>query len=198
MHFLSIGFLTFAVISAITPGPNNVMVLASGANFGFQKSLPHIWGVSLGFAFMVAVFGLGGGVIFTRWPIFYTLLRYGGALYLLWLAWKIANAHPHFENAPTSSTPISFIQAVLYQWVNPKAIIMAVAATTLYVPLAHYYLILPIMITAYTIITFFCLCSWAYGGTIIQKLLQNSFHYRVFNIAMGILLVLSLYPLLTE
>lgn len=194
---LTASFLLFAIVSAITPGPNNLMVMSSGLNFGFGRSLPHIMGITLGFAAMVLIVGLGGNIIFTRWPIIYTLLRYGCAIYLIWLAYKIATSSPHIDKK-NQTAPLSFMQAATFQWINPKAWVMSIMATTLYVPLAHYGTALLFIVLIYTLVTFPCVAFWAWGGAFLKKILHHPYQIRIINIVMGGLLFGSLYPLLME
>lgn len=118
-------FVLFAFVSSITPGPNNTMLLASGVNFGFRRSMPHALGISIGFMLLVICVGLGLGEVFKLFPWAYTLLRYVGAAYLLYLAWKIANAGGMSDNPDEHGKPMTFLGAAAFQWVNPKAWIMA-------------------------------------------------------------------------
>jgi len=110
----------FAFVSSITPGPNNLMLLASGVNFGFRRTVPHMLGIGIGFTLMVVLVGLGLAGVFTAWPPARPALRIAATGYMLWLAWKIANAAPP-ESAKTSARPLTFLQAAAFQWVNPKA-----------------------------------------------------------------------------
>ena len=110
----------FALVSSITPGPNNVMLAASGLNFGFRRSMPHLLGVNLGFTLMIFLVGVGLGSVFQQVPQLYTVLKYVGAAYLLYLAWKIANSGG-MEDGAVSGKPMTFLQAAAFQWVNPKA-----------------------------------------------------------------------------
>ena len=121
----------FAVVSAITPGPNNAMLMASGVNFGFRRSLRHLMGVDLGFAFMVLCVGLGLHSVLDRYPEVYTVLRYVGGAYMVWIAWKLASARtaPAEEVIPTDTTgsapaakPMGFWAAAAFQWVNPQSL----------------------------------------------------------------------------
>src|SRR4030095_4920473 len=122
-----------------TPGPNNLMLMTSGLNFGFRRGMPHLWGVTLGFTALGGTVGLGLGAIFARWPVLYTVLKYGGAAYLLYLAWQIAVSPPPTPGERArAGKPVSFMQAVAFQWVNPKAWVMAVGAITTYAAIAAF------------------------------------------------------------
>ena len=123
----------FAFVSSITPGPNNLMLMASGANFGFTRSIPHMLGIGIGFTVMVVLVGLGLIQIFDTVPYSYTALKIFSVLYMSWLAWKIANAAAP-EGGQAGGTPLTFLQAAAFQWVNPKAWAMALTAITAYAP----------------------------------------------------------------
>src|SRR5262245_36945874 len=157
---LLLALALFCVVTLFTPGPNNLMLMTSGLNFGFRRGMPHLWGVTLGFTAMVVIVGLGLGAIFARWPVLYTVLKYAGAAYLLYLAWQIAVSPPPTpgDSAPAGS-PISFLQAVAFQWVNPKAWVMAVGAITTYAAVAAF----PVNIII--IAAFFCVLGVASSGT---------------------------------
>jgi threonine/homoserine/homoserine lactone efflux protein len=124
----------FALVSSITPGPNNLMLMASGANFGFRRTIPHMLGVGIGFTLMIVLVGIGLVQIFDLYPISHQILKVVSVIYLFWLARKIANAAPPEGDVANESTPITFIQAALFQWVNPKAWTMALTAITAYTP----------------------------------------------------------------
>ncbi|MGE4063448.1 MAG: LysE family translocator [Rhodospirillaceae bacterium] len=194
---LLVSFLTFALVQSITPGPNNVMLMASGANFGFRSTLPHLAGVSLGFAAMVILVGLGLAGIFAAAPWLYQILRWAGAAYLVFLACKIATAKG-LGSADVSGRPVSFWQAVAFQWVNPKAWSMIVSAITTFAPpdptVWH--------IGTLTLLLFAvglpCSLTWMAFGVSLKKLLSAPAPLRAFNVAMATLLVASLYPLLAD
>src|SRR6185369_9172387 len=136
---LLMAFGVYAFVSSVTPGPNNIMLLSSGVNFGVSRSIPHIMGIGAGFALMVALVGLGANVIFQLVPFFYDLLQYVGVAYLLYLAWKIANSGPvsSVQREGNAKKPMSFLAASAFQWVNPKAWMVTVAAISIYVPKEH-------------------------------------------------------------
>src|SRR4029453_17968211 len=122
---LLLALALFCAVTLFTPGPNNLMLMTSGLNFGFRRGMPHLWGVTLGFTAMVVSVGLGLGAIFARWPVLYTVLKYAGAAYLLYLAWQIAVSPPPAPGEGESAgTPISFLQAVAFTWGTPMAGVM--------------------------------------------------------------------------
>lgn len=194
---LLLAFLIFALVSSITPGPNNTMLLISGVNFGFRRSLPHMAGVTIGFAILVAVAGMGLGEVFIKWPVLYTALRYLGAIYLIYLAWQILRSG-QLQIKEGNGKPISFFQATAFQWVNPKAWVMSIIAVTTYVPAEHFFLNLIVLISVFIIFVFFSGAAWTLFGNWIQRFLHHPRYLRLFNLAMAILLMLSLYPLLIK
>ncbi|MGE0849888.1 MAG: LysE family translocator [Hyphomicrobiaceae bacterium] len=130
--------LMFVVVTLFTPGPNNTMLMSSGLNFGFRRGLPHLWGVALGFAFMVLAAGLGLGAVFHAYSLLYTGLKYVGAAYLLYLAWQIATSAAHEEEGTADDKAITFLQAAAFQWLNPKGWVMAVGAVSTYAAIAAF------------------------------------------------------------
>jgi len=130
---LFLGLLAFVTVATITPGPNNIMVMASGANFGFSRTLPHIFGIMGGFTTMVAVVGLGLGRVFTAVPELEVAMRFVAFAFLIYLAWKIARSAPP-KQGDTGALPLTSWQAAAFQWVNPKAWVMALSAHAVYAP----------------------------------------------------------------
>ena len=130
---LALALIGFAFASSITPGPNNVMLMASGANFGLRRTVPHMLGVSLGHSFMVLIIGLGLAELFQSLPVLRQSMMIVCAIYLLWLAWKVANAAAPGQGH-SGGRPLTFLQAAGFQWVNPKAVYMGITAQTYYVP----------------------------------------------------------------
>lgn len=190
-------FIIFAFVSSITPGPNNTMLLISGVNFGFRRTLPHMFGVTIGFAILVLVSSMGLGAIFVEWPFLYTVLRVVSAVYLLFLAWQILRSSQLKVKDPTLK-PISFIKAIGFQWVNPKAWVMAIVAVTTYVSGENFIFNVALLIAVFLIFVFFSAGVWTLCGNWIQRFLHRPTYLRVFNIAMALLLLISLYPLLLE
>ena len=190
-----LGLTVFALVSSLTPGPNNLMLMASGANFGFRRSIPHMLGVSLGFTLMVLLVGIGLVQIFEAFPVSYTLLKVVSLTYLLYLAWKIATAAPASNGTDKSGTPMTFIQAALFQWVNPKAWTMALTAVSVYSP-SHNLTAVAFVAGVFGAINFPCIGIWTTMGQQLQRILTNPMRLRAFNVSMALLLVGSLYPVL--
>lgn len=193
---LLMAFVLFAFVSSITPGPNNTMLLASGVNFGVRRSVPHALGVSIGFMVMVMAVGLGLGEVFKAWPMLYSVLRYAGAAYLLYLAWKIATSGPMSDSDRSERKPISFWGAAAFQWVNPKAWVMAVGAITTYTPAQGYLFNVVVIALIFALVNLPSVGIWVMFGSALRSLLQNPRWLMLFNVLMALLLVISLYPLL--
>jgi threonine/homoserine/homoserine lactone efflux protein len=187
--------MMFALVSSITPGPNNLMLMASGANFGFRRTLPHMLGVGIGFTLMVILVGVGIMQIFDLFPLSYDLLKYLSIGYLFFLAYKIATADTSFKNLKAKSKPMTFMQAVLFQWVNPKAWTMALTAISIYAPSKSFAAVCFVAFT-FGIVNLPSVSSWAMLGQQIQKVLTSQNHFKLFNFTMASLLLLSLYPMI--
>ncbi len=193
---LFLGLVVFAAIAAFTPGPNNTMLMASGINFGFRRTLPLILGVMVGFPFMIGCIGLGLGKIFDIYPIIYTTLKYVGAGYMLWLAWKIATEEPAGEGNKDVGNPIGFFQACALQWVNPKAWVMAVTSLSAYTVSTQYYSgVLAVVATA-MLMGIGSATTWAMFGVGLKHILNDARYFRIINVALGLALVASLVPML--
>jgi threonine/homoserine/homoserine lactone efflux protein len=187
---------TFAAVSSITPGPNNTMILASGLNYGFVRSLPHLFGITCGFTFMIFATGMGLHVVFEQVPMLQTILKYGGAIYLLWLAWKLAHAAPMSGEQAALSKPMTFFGAAAFQWINPKAWVMALSALTTYLPPGFTVIDAAMLAGVFGLIGVFCVGAWASFGVAMRRVLQDPRSVRIFNIVMALLLVATLYPML--
>ena len=197
-HATLLAFALFAFAASITPGPNNLMLLASGANFGFRATVPHLLGVASGFLVLVASVGLGLAAVFVRWPWVYAGMRWVGAAYMLFLAWRIATApRPQASGSRGSaSRPMSFLGAVAFQWVNPKAWLMAVSAFSTYIPATSGALVLLGAIAMFGAINLPSITAWAWGGSRLQRFVQVRRHAVVFNVLIAGLLLASLLPML--
>lgn len=187
----------FAVASSITPGPNNIMLMTSGTNFGFRRTVPHMLGVSLGFALMIVLVGLGLAQLFARYPAAHEILKWVSIAYLLYLAWKIATARPPSDGAAAKGAPMTFVQAALFQWVNPKAWTMALTGVTVYMPPVDPWIGLLLVAALFGAINLPCVGLWAAMGVKLRSWLGDARRLRQFNVAAAVLLVGSLYPTVT-
>jgi threonine/homoserine/homoserine lactone efflux protein len=185
--------LAFAFASSITPGPNNLMLLASGANFGVRRSIPHMLGISVGHSFMVVVVGLGLMGIFEAVPALHDALIVASVLYLLWLAWRIATAVP--KDGATRARPFTFWQAAAFQWVNPKAWVMAIGAVTLYAGEDGVWAVLAVA-AVFAATNLPSISVWTVLGQGMRRVLTSPARLRAFNWTMAALLVVSLWPVL--
>lgn len=190
-----LGLVAFAAAMAFTPGPNNIMVTASGVNFGFARTVPHILGITFGFFVLVSVCAAGLGAVFAAWPPLQIALKVAGALYLLWLAWKIATSAPASGDEAQAAAPISFWQAALFQWLNPKALVAALSGIALYMRPGYWLADFTVLQIVYTVATILAVATWTGFGVALRRLLSDPKHARVFNIVMALLLVASIVPM---
>ncbi|MCB1490082.1 MAG: LysE family translocator [Bauldia sp.] len=194
------GFVVFALVTLFTPGPNNIMLMTSGLNYGLRRALPHLFGVAIGFGAMVLGVGIGLGAVFETYPALYPVIKYVGVAYLLYLAWVIATASPHDDQAGvvTEGRPISFLQAAAFQWVNPKAWVMAVGAVATYAAIARFPFNMAIIAGVFASFGIVSSWTWIMFGSVLRRFLRTARAVRLFNIAMGVLLVVSILPVLVE
>lgn len=185
----------FSFVSSITPGPNNLMLLASGVNYGFRRTIPHMLGIAAGFAFMLTCVGLGLAQLLLHAPLVYLGLKIAGGAYLLYLAYRIATSEP-LETGDANSDPMTFPQAAAFQWVNPKAWVMAVTAMTAYTSSQDYLFTVAIIVVVFTLINLPSVSIWCVFGTGMRSFLSDARRLKIFNITMAVLLVISLWPML--
>lgn len=193
-HEIVMALAAFAFVTSITPGPNNLMLMASGANFGLRRTVPHMLGVAIGFTVMIVLVGAGLMELFDAYPVSYTVLKVFSVVYLLYLAWKITLAAAP-DGKTGSGRPLTFMQAALFQWVNPKAWAMALTAISVYAPsksLAGVLLVAAI----FGMINLPSISFWTVLGKQAQRVLTNPMRRQAFNGVMAALLVGSLYPVL--
>jgi threonine/homoserine/homoserine lactone efflux protein len=190
-----LALLTYAVATSITPGPNNMMLLASGLNFGFARSVPHMLGIALGFGLMVLIVGVGLGALFKAYPTIHEVLRWVGGAYMLYLAWRIATAAAPKASQKTAAKPMGFVAAAAFQWVNPKAWIMALGAIATYLPSEPTVAAVALLALVFTLVNLPCVSVWTVFGVGLQRFLTKPSYVHAFNITMALMLVLSLYPL---
>ena len=196
MEYLAI--ILFAIATCVTPGPNNAMIMTSGLNYGIQRSLPHYLGIILGFPAMVIAVGLGLTSLFEKYAVLHLLLKTAGASYLTFLAWKIASA-PVSDLSVTEGKPFTFLQAAAFQWVNPKAWVLAVGATATYtVAGSDYGLQVLVIAIIFLIFGAPCIMLWLWFGASLKRLLQKPESVKYFNYAMATLLMLSLLPVFSD
>ncbi|MBU58895.1 MAG: lysine transporter LysE [Alcanivorax sp.] len=188
-----IALIGFVAVMTGTPGPNNLMLMASGANAGFRRSLPHILGIAFGCQVMLLCVALGLGSLLSRFPQAVTVLRLGGALYLLYLAWRLARARPPGPDH-RDARPLTFTQAALFQWVNPKAWMMSLTGMATFTQPAHFSASVALVAGAFLIVGLPLISAWNLFGAALKSRLHQGHRLAVFNRAMALLLVASLYP----
>jgi threonine/homoserine/homoserine lactone efflux protein len=186
----------FAFVASITPGPNNLMLLSSGANFGFQRTIPHMLGVGLGFAFMLILIGIGLIKVFEIYPISKDILKTLSIIYLAYLAFKISTSATPLTETQHKPSPLTFMQAALFQWVNPKAWTMALTAISVYSPDRDIETIIIIGII-FGLVNLPSVSIWTILGLKLRYWLTNYKRRRFFNYTMASMLLCSLYPVLT-
>lgn len=187
----------FAVVTSITPGPNNTMLLASGVNFGYIRTLPHMVGIGAGFFSLLIGVGFGLGALIVSFPAVHLFLKIAGSAYLVWIAWQIGSARSMGEVKETGLKPMTFIQAAAFQWINPKAWFMAITAMTTYADPARPFLSVLLVGSVFAVINMPTVSTWAAFGSVMRGWLSDPVRLKWFNISMAVLLLCSLWPLLT-
>ncbi|MBA3042260.1 MAG: LysE family translocator [Alphaproteobacteria bacterium] len=187
--------VTFAFATSITPGPNNMMLFASGVNFGFRRTIPHMLGIGAGFLSLLIGVGLGLGALLATVPILYTGLKIAGGLYLVYIAWKIGSSRTLGEGK-ASARPMTFLGAAAFQWVNPKAWVMAVTAMAVYVDPNSYVWSVFVIGLVFAAVNVPSVSTWAGFGSVLREWLSVPVRLKWFNITMAVLLVASLWPML--
>lgn len=189
-----IPMLAFMVAAAFTPGPNNIMLAASGANFGFIRTVPHFIGVTIGFLALMLVVGLGLGVLFEQLPILQQIFRVAALAFILYLAWRIANSG-RSQDQKSRSRPLNFWEASSFQLINPKGVVMAITVNASFIsPDADYTVQFIVLVLAFTIITLLSVMTWAGFGLIIGRWINTDRRQNIFNIIMAGLLIMSILP----
>jgi threonine/homoserine/homoserine lactone efflux protein len=195
---LLIAFVMFAVVMFFTPGPNNIMLLSSGLTYGFRRTVPHILGITVGFAFMIGAVGIGLGTIFIAYPVLQTILKYAGAAYLIYLAAVIAMSEPVGPEQEKARGPMTFWGAAMFQWVNAKGWVMVIGTITAYAAIASFPWNIVIQVTLSLILGAVSCTAWALFGTALRPILTSPMAVRTFNIVMALLLLASLYPVFVD
>jgi threonine/homoserine/homoserine lactone efflux protein len=195
---LFIAFIVFAAVMFFTPGPNNIMLLSSGLTHGFRRTLPHMAGVAIGFAFMVGVVGLGLGTLFTAYPVLQTILKYAGAAYLIYLAGAIAVSGPTASNQGKPRGPMTFWGAALFQWINAKGWVMVIGTVTAYAAIGSFPWNIVIQTGISLVMGVLSSVAWALFGSALRPVLTSPRAVRAFNLLMAALLLASLYPVFAD
>src|SRR5215475_3622608 len=195
---LLIAFLLFTLVMYFTPGPNNIMLLSSAVTYGFQRSLPHVAGIVIGFAFMVGAVGLGLGTVFIAYPILQTILKYLGAAYLIYLAVAIALSGPPKTAEDKRGGPMTFWGAAMFQWVNAKGWVMVIANITAYAAIARFPWNIGLQTAISLVVGTVSTLAWALFGSALRPMLTSERAVRTFNIIMALLLLASLYPVVMD
>lgn len=192
-HDLLLAFAAYAFVSSITPGPNNAMLLASGVQHGFARTVPHLAGVSIGFALMFAALGAGVGQVLLAAPGLALALRAVGSAYLLWMAWRLAGAGV-IGGGARPRPPLSFLQAAAFQWANPKAWVMALGGLAAYLPAGWRWTDLVLLSAGFALINAPCVSTWAAAGAVLARWMADPAVARGCNLLAAALLALSVMP----
>ncbi|ANK92357.1 MULTISPECIES: LysE family translocator [Rhizobium] len=190
-----LALVLFAFTTSITPGLNNMMLFASGVNFGFRRTIPHMFGIGAGFFSLLIGVGFGLGALLHTMPVVYTALKFAGGAYLVWIAWKIASSRSLSEGK-SGAAPMSFLSAAAFQWINPKAWVMAVTAMATYTNPELYLASVLIVGLAFAVVNVPSVSTWAGFGSALREWLSDPVRLKWFNISMAVLLVASLWPML--
>jgi threonine/homoserine/homoserine lactone efflux protein len=195
---LLFAFVLFAVVMYFTPGPNNIMLLSSGLTYGFRRTLPHIAGITIGMAFMIAAVGVGLGAIFIAYPVLQTILKYAGGAYLIYLAVAIAKSGAAKAPQDIRRGPMTFWGAAVFQWINVKGWVVVIGTITAYAAIAAF----PWNIVIQTVIVLgvgtLATVAWALFGSALRPIMTSPRTVHAFNVVMAVLLLASLYPVFME
>jgi threonine/homoserine/homoserine lactone efflux protein len=195
---LFVAFVVFATVMFFTPGPNNVMLLSSGLTYGFRRTLPHVAGITIGFAFMIGAVGLGLGTIFISYPVLQTILKYAGVAYLVYLAAAIAMSRPVKPDQDNRRGPMTFWGAAMFQWINVKGWVIVIGTITAYAGIARFPWNITIQVMLSLLLGVVSCSAWALFGSALRPLLTSPRAIRAFNIVMAVLLLASLYPVFMD
>ncbi|GAA4116485.1 LysE family translocator [Aminobacter aganoensis] len=191
-----LALLVYAFVTSITPGPNNFMLLASGVNFGFVRTIPHMLGIGIGFLTLLLGVGFGLGAVLSAFPMLHGGLKIAGGAYLLYLAWRIGMSRSLGKDGEAQARPMTFLEAAAFQWVNPKAWVMAVTAMAVYTSPESPFLSVLLISGAFALVNLPSVSSWAGFGMVLRGFLADPVRLKWFNIGMGLLLAATLWPML--
>lgn len=193
---LFFALIFFAFATAFSPGPNNTLLMASGITFGLRKTVPLILGVAIGFPLMIGCIGLGLGKIFEAAPLIYTAMKYAGAAYMLYLAWKIATEKFGAGEKDVDAKPLTFLHMASFQWINPKAWIMAITALSTYTVASSYFTGVAFVVGTFVVMGIGSATTWAVFGASLRHVFRDPYYFKMINWALAVSLVLSLVPML--
>jgi threonine/homoserine/homoserine lactone efflux protein len=194
------GFVFFTLTSCWTPGPNNIMVMNSGATFGFRRTIPHMLGITFGYPAMVLLVGLGLGTIFQRFPFLHEIIRWVGVAYMLWMAWGVAHAGKISDKKTGKAPkPFGFFQAALFQWANPKAWTIVIGTLAAYTTGGDRYFPQLLWIAVISgLFTILSVTMWTAFGKGVARFLSSPKRLKIFNWSMALLLVAAIIPVIVE
>ena len=191
-----IALVVFSFVASITPGPSNLLLLTSGVNYGFSRTIPHVAGIVTGFILVCLAVGFGIGALLLAYPEYLDYLKGVAAGYLVYLAWRIAFSKALEDGKDhAKARPMNFFEAFLFPWLNPKAWFVSIAAMSLYVnPFAIPSSIIFVALV-FAAVHLPCIAAWVIFGTGLRAFLSNPHRLRVFNWVMGVLLLLTIIPI---
>ncbi|HEX2552151.1 MAG TPA: LysE family translocator [Microvirga sp.] len=186
----------FAFVTSISPGPSNFMLLASGANFGFARTLPQVLGITIGFGSLLLAVGFGLGAVLAAYPALHLALKVAGGLYLLHLAWRIATARSMGQTGSARARPLTFLESAAFQWINPKAWVVAVTVMAIHASPGAPFVSVTLIAAAFAVVNLPSVSAWAGFGVALRGFLSDPVRLKRFNLAMGVLLAATLWPML--
>ncbi|WP_185985056.1 LysE family translocator [Aureimonas mangrovi] len=195
---LFLALATFAFVGSVTPGPNNFMLMTSGVNFGFRRTVPHMFGIAFGFCVLLLAVGFGLGALLHAYPALEMAMKIASAAYLAWLAWKIAFSSALGKVEKAQARPMTFMEAAVFQWINPKAWAMALVAMGAYASAESPIVSVLLVAATVTIVGFPSVSIWTGFGMALRRFLEDQRRLRIFNIVMGVLLLLTIWPLVAN
>jgi threonine/homoserine/homoserine lactone efflux protein len=187
----------FAIVTSVTPGPNNAMVLASGVHFGFRRTVPHMLGIALGYGFMLAIIGAGVGTAMSISPLVEVGMRLASGAWMVWVAWSLARSSDAGSDA-SRLRPMTFIEGALFQWVNPKGWVLALSSMALFTKSGDLIADIAIIVAVYVATCIPSSSIWTAFGVSLRQFLAVPWRLRAFNISMAVLLLASTLPLIFE
>ena len=191
MHPEILSMALFWIVAAYTPGPNNVIASYSGFNFGIKKTLPHIFGVTFGFTFLIFLLTIGLVNVFKIFPLIQVSLKYLGSIFLIYLAYKIYFSKIDDENK--NDNPVKFIETFLFQFLNPKGVLIGIIIVSTYVEHGENYLIYATQVVLFAfLVSLSSITFWTFVGKYLRKFATNEKFIKYFNCVMSVLLLLSI------